>query len=378
MDPSTLKEIKVLIVEDDEDDWLIVKKIFSQIKKSPFIIEWAPTYQAAIDRIMQDEHDLYLLDYRLGEHSGTDILRLAHPEARRQPFILMTGVADNDLEWKSLKLAAADYLVKGSFDAILLSRTLFYALQRKFVEQQRIDQLIELNQAKEEFISIASHQLRTPATGVKQYLGMVIEGFAGDVPDAQRELLVKAYENNERQLRIISDLLKVAQVDSGKMRLRLQPIDINTIVEDVVCDQREAGQQRSQTIDLELAEHPAIADADEDTLRMVLENIIDNARKYSPEGKPVKVTVSDQGDEVIVRVTDQGVGIHDDDVPRLFQKFVRIDNPLSKKVGGTGLGLYWAKHIIDMHGGRISFKPSKPIGSTFIISLPKHQIETVN
>ena len=134
MDPNNLKNIRVLVVEDDEDDWLITKKIFSQIKNSPFQIEWAPTYDNALEQIDADTHDVYLLDYRLGAHTGTDLLAHAHPERRRQPFILMTGVADSDLEWKSLKLAAADYLVKGSFDAVLLSRTLYYALQRKYIE----------------------------------------------------------------------------------------------------------------------------------------------------------------------------------------------------------------------------------------------------
>lgn len=377
MDPDHLKDITVLVVEDDEDDWLITKKIFSTIKNSPFVIEWAPTYDVAIERIAADEHDVYLIDYRLGEHSGTDILRLVHPETRRQPFILMTGVADSDLEWKSLKLAAADYLVKGSFDAILLSRTLSYALQRKYVEQQRIDQLVELNQAKEEFISIASHQLRTPATGVKQYLGMVLEGFVGDVPAEQRTLLERAYENNERQLRIINDLLKVAQVDSGKLRLRQTNADIAALVESVADEQRQPALQRGQTLQVSQVATDPHVHADADSVRMVLENIIDNAGKYSTAGTAVAIEVSDTKSEVCVKVSDNGVGVDPVDVPRLFQKFTRIDNLLSKQVGGTGLGLYWAKRIIDMHGGRIDYCPNTPAGSTFSISLPKRHVKNV-
>lgn len=373
MDPNTQKDIRVLIVEDDEDDWLITRKIFSKIKNSPFIVEWARTYDEAIVKVEADEHDIYLIDYRLGEHTGTDILRLAHPENRRQPFILMTGVSDNDLEWKSLKLAAADYLVKGSFDAILLSRTLFYALQRKFIEQQRIDQLVELNQAKEDFISIASHQLRTPATGVKQYLGMVIEGFVGEIPEAQKPLLMQAYESNERQLRIINDLLKVAQVDSGKMRLRLRVADINDLVRNVVEDQRPVAKERGQQIDLKDAAEPTMLEFDEDSMRMVLENLIDNASKYSQEDTVITVSVKTDAQTVRISIGDQGVGVAADDVPHLFQKFMRIDNVLSKKVGGTGLGLYWAKNIIDMHGGSIEHNQNRPRGSIFTISMPKHQ-----
>jgi len=376
MDPNALKNIHVLIVEDDEDDWLITKKIFSKIKESPFVIEWARSYDEAVAHIDSDSHDVYLIDYRLGEHTGTDLLQYAHPETRRQPFILMTGVSDHDLEWRSLKLAAADYLVKGSFDAILLSRTLFYALQRKYIEQQRIDQLMELNRAKEDFISIASHQLRTPATGVKQFLGMVIEGFVGDVPEAQMPLLRQAYESNERQLRIINDLLKVAQVDSGKIRLRFNEMNINELVKEVVDEQLQRFRDRGQTLTIQPVSGAPVMYFDADTMRMVLENLIDNAGKYSKPGTTVSVEIIEDDMSMHISVKDQGVGIEPEDIPNLFQKFARFDNELSTEVGGTGLGLYWAKRIVDMHNGSIDYAPREGGGSAFTICLPKLQRKT--
>ena len=371
MDPTYHTDIRVLIVEDDEDDWLITKKIFAQIPDSPFKIELAKTYDQAIELIDKNIHDVYLIDYRLGEQTGTDILEHAHPERRSQPFILMTGVSDSDLEWRSLRLAAADYLVKGSFDAMMLSRTLNYALQRKHIEQQRIDQLVELNRAKEDFISIASHQLRTPATGVKQYLGMVVEGFVGDVPTAQMELLNQAYRSNERQLRIISDLLKVAQVDSGKMKLHPTPVTIDELIKEVIDEQMSTLTDRNQTIELTKHDKPLPQiRVDSDAMRMVLENLVDNASKYSPEGTQIQVEVSRQPETLTISVFDYGVGIENNDLPRLYEKFTRFENVLSTKVGGSGLGLYWAKRIVDMHGGRIDYHPNQPTGSVFSIVLP--------
>lgn len=376
MDPNHLQKIRVLVVEDDEDDWLITRKIFSQIKDSAFSVEWSSTYDDAINVIERNEHDVYLIDYRLGEHTGTDILEYMHPEERTQPFILMTGVLDSDLEWKSLRLAAADYLVKGSFDAMLLSRTIMYALQRKHIEQQRVEQLIELNRAKEDFISIASHQLRTPATGVKQYLGMVVEGFVGEVPAPQLELLQQAYRSNERQLRIISDLLKVAQVDSGKMKLHRSNVNIDTLIKEVIQELRGTVRDREQTV--ELKERPDTVQnisVDADVIRMVLENIIDNASKYSPQGSTITVEISCDDEMLKVAIGDTGVGIDETDLPRLFEKFTRFDNILSTKVGGSGLGLYWAKRIVDMHGGRIEYSQNEPNGSIFTIVLPNKQQE---
>ena len=378
MNPNHPKDIKVLVVEDDDDDWLITRKIFDGIEDSPFLIERSATYDDAIERIDAEEHDLYLIDYRLGEHTGNDILEHAHPEGRSQPFILMTGLSDSDLALKSLRLAAADYLVKGSFDAQLLFRTLLYALQRKYLEQQRIDQLTELNQAKEEFISIASHQLRTPATSVKQYLGMVLEGFVGEVPENQRPLLRQAYESNERQLRIIADLLKVAQVDSGKMKLRSRKTDINDLLRDIVNEERQIARRRDQVIKFNPLKAPLELELDADIFRMVFENLIDNAGKYSQEGSTIRVEISELGDEVCVGIIDQGVGIDPEELHRLYGRFVRIDNPLSTKVGGSGLGLYWAKRIIDLHGGRIEYRPNRPTGSKFLVCLPKHLHKKVN
>lgn len=112
-------------------------------------------------------------------------------------------------------------------------------------------------------------------------------------------------------------------------------------------------------------------DFDQDSIRMVFENIIDNASKYSPNGSTITVEVAEKGDMLSVSVFDQGVGIKEKDMPRLFEKFVRLDNPLSNKVGGSGLGLYWAKRIVDMHGGRIEYRSNQPKGSVFTVLLPK-------
>jgi two-component system, sensor histidine kinase and response regulator len=371
MDPNYLSTIRVLVVEDDEDDWILLEKIFAKVEDVDFSVEWAPTYDKAIERIEQGAHDAYLIDYRLGEHTGTEILERVHPERLGQPFILMTGVSDSDLEWRSLRLAAADYLVKGSFDAMMLSRTITYALQRKYIEQQRIDQLVELNQAKQDFISIASHQLRTPATGVKQYLGMVVEGFVGDVPPAQLSLLKQAYNSNERQLRIIGDLLKVAQVDSGKMKLHFTEVSIERLLEEVIDEQQGVTSERNQTVALNRPNPSApYVLCDRDAVRMVFENIIDNASKYSPEGSTIQIEVTQRDGTVSVSISDAGVGINEHDLPRLFEKFVRFENSLSTKVGGSGLGLYWAERIISMHGGRIDYRPNQPRGSVFSIVLP--------
>jgi PAS domain S-box-containing protein len=243
--------------------------------------------------------------------------------------------------------------------------------RRHKLENQRLQHYIDLNKTKDDFISLASHQLRTPATGVKQYLGMVLEGMAGDVGETQQAFLQKAYESNERQLTIVSDLLKVAQVDAGKVRIRPEVVDITTILTDVIKEQEDTYTMRKQDIQFKLPKFKAHAFVDPDKMRMVLENMIDNAGKYSDPGKAIRVSISEEKDSITVAIKDSGVGVAPEDIDKLFEKFNRIHNHLSDHVGGTGLGLYWAKKIVDLHGGIIKVTSVLGKGSTFSVCLPK-------
>ena len=371
MNDLNFKDIRVLLVDDDEDDYLIIKRIFSQIPNDPFILTWSNTFDEAKNLVKSKDYDIFLIDYRLGAHTGLELLEIAMPSKRSEPFLLLTGAGDAAIEHKSIQLAASDYLVKGTLDPNNLSRALYYALGRKQIESQRLEHFIELNQTKDEFISLASHQLRTPATGVKQYLGMVLQGMVGEVDPTQRAMLEKAYESNERQLTIVSDLLKVAQVDAGKVHLRKRAVDIVELVQDVAKEQAETYASRNQALVVDAKSTKICANADEAKVRMVFENLIDNASKYSEQGKTVRVTVEEEPEWVRVDITDNGVGFAPEDADKLFEKFSRVNNPLSTQVGGTGLGLYWAKNIITLHDGMIRVESAVGKGSTFSVYLPK-------
>lgn len=238
------------------------------------------------------------------------------------------------------------------------------------IEEQT--QLVEVNAAKDEFISLASHQLRTPATGVKQFIGMLLDEYFGKVTAEQRSILEYAYESNERQLEVINDLLKVAQVDAGKLVLSKQKTDVAAMLEDVMQEQRAQFAARKQRVLLDRPEEPVYASIDASRIRMVIENLIDNASKYTPDGKRIKVTVNhiSSKNEVVVKIKDEGVGIAEEDIPKLFQKFSRLENPLSIQVGGTGIGLYWAQKIIDLHEGSIKIHSKLNKGTTFTVRIP--------
>ncbi|MBC7546905.1 PAS domain S-box protein [Candidatus Saccharibacteria bacterium] len=238
------------------------------------------------------------------------------------------------------------------------------------VLQARSDELVALNLAKDEFINLASHQLRTPATGVKQYIGMILEGYAGEIPESLLPFLTTAYSSNERQLRIVDNLLKVARVDSGQVQLHKQEIDLVPLITDIINEQSSNFKTSNQEINFIATKPEVYAVIDANLFRMVIENLVDNAHKYTYHGKRVEVGVAKMPDGVRLTVRDEGIGIDPNDMDKLFKKFSRLDNELSIEVGGTGLGLYWSKRIIDLHGGTVAVQSKPGNGTTFTVMLP--------
>lgn len=228
-------------------------------------------------------------------------------------------------------------------------------------------ELKKVDDIKNNFIAIASHQLRTPATAVKQNLGLIVEGYATEDADKQR-FAQAAFENNEYQLAIIDDILNVARLQAGKLRLDRKPTDLAHVVEAAVEEQRlslKPGQQ------LRFRKPAAVtADVDPIKLKMCVGNLVSNAIKYTPEGGTITVTVSRSGDRAEITIKDTGVGISPTDQSKLFGRFSRIDNALSSQVNGTGLGLYLVKELVELHGGSIRVDSAVGKGSAFIIQLP--------
>lgn len=250
-------------------------------------------------------------------------------------------------------------------------------LRRRHEMEQRMEHLtmqrnalMKINKTKDEFIGMASHQLRTPATAVKQYIGLLMNGFAGELTPDQSRFLQVAYDSNERELAIINDLLKTAQIASDKYHLNKKPQDITTMVDECIADVRTALKQRSQTVAFSKPPATIKVPVDKTEMKLAIVNLLENASKYSHPGAEIKVSAGQKGSYAEISVIDEGVGISKDNLQRIFDKFTRVDNELSDTVTGTGLGLYWVKQIVEMHKGRIKLSSVLGKGSTFTIRLP--------
>ncbi len=232
----------------------------------------------------------------------------------------------------------------------------------------------ELDIAKDEFVSIASHQLRTPATGIRGILSMILKGDFGELTDSQRRFIEMAARSNDRQLHIIEDLLNVARADSGRMELNIQNVSLTELIKEVISEHEVAFTASRQTIEADLAPD-VYADIDAEKIEMVIDNIITNASKYTPVGGNIKVKLDRAEKSAYISIKDDGVGIPEDKLSIIFTKFMRVENNLSAPAGGTGLGLYLAQKIIRMHSGDITVTSVLSHGSDFRIQLPLKSIK---
>lgn len=235
-------------------------------------------------------------------------------------------------------------------------------------------QQAEVNNVKDELLSLASHQLRTPATSVKQYIGMLKEGFAGDLTAQQLDLLNRAYDSNERQLHIINELLYVAKLDANGLVLTPRRVDLNKLIRTQARDLGATAKKSDQRIRVYLPKKPVFIEADKHCIAMAVENLISNALKYSFEGTTTTVRLTSRKQHVEIAVTDHGVGIDPDDIPLLFQRFSRIPNRFSRQISGSGIGLYLSQQLVNLHGGSITVTSVKDKGTSFTILLPKKYI----
>ena len=228
---------------------------------------------------------------------------------------------------------------------------------------------------QKELIAITVHQLRTSLGSLKWLYAMLDDGDYGALTDTQKEVLQKANKQNERMLSTVNDLLVFIKNDSPTLRFSLMRVDMNRLSHDVLDEFMAESKKRNITLTTTLPEAIIEGDTDVEKMRIVLENILSNALKYSENGSSVEYVLSKDETRCSIVVTDHGIGVPTDAQAKLFQKFFRAQNAQDKAIG-SGLGLYTSKHILEQLGGSISFTDTVGGGSTFSVSIPLHKDNT--
>jgi signal transduction histidine kinase len=237
------------------------------------------------------------------------------------------------------------------------------------------EKLKQMDETKDEFISMASHQLRTPLTSVKGYVSMVIEGDAGELNPMQKKLLDQAFTSSQRMVYLIADLLNVSRLRTGKFVIDAIPSNLADVVKGEVDQLLETAASRDLELTYEKPDNFPELLLDETKIRQVIMNFIDNAIYYTPSGGHIRVELKDTGSTVEYTVTDDGLGVPKSEQHHLFTKFYRANNAKKARPDGTGLGLFMAKKVIVAQGGSLIFKSTEGKGSTFGFTFDKEKLK---
>jgi signal transduction histidine kinase len=251
------------------------------------------------------------------------------------------------------------------------------------IENARLfEQVRRANEAKSDFISFVSHELKQPMTSIKGYTDLLVKGAAGELTDAQRGFLETVLSNVERMNKLVSDLLDISRIESGRIRLELGILSVERVIEDALRTIRRQIEAKQQTLGVSIPSNLPPVKGDRDRFVQILTNLVSNAHKYTPEGGSIAIRArrwSDgrggvgEGEFVLCAVSDTGVGIAPADQERLFTKYFRADDPAVRGVAGTGLGLIITKSLVELHGGEIWVESELGKGSTFAFTVPVAQ-----
>jgi len=236
---------------------------------------------------------------------------------------------------------------------------------------QDITKLKEVDQMKSDFVSTVSHEFRTPLTSIGMSVGLLLEGITGEITEDQKELLDAIKEDNERLKSLVSDLLDLSRLESGKIQMDIDSYDINNIINHSVKPFYRQAEEKNTTINIDIKENTSKVKADFNKISWVLTNLIGNALRYTPEdgtGK-IEIKVKDTANKVLVSVSDNGKGIPEDYQKKVFEKFIQVKDVNGENTGGTGLGLAISKEIVNAHGGDIWVESKIGEGTIFYFTL---------
>lgn len=239
--------------------------------------------------------------------------------------------------------------------------------------QETNKKLKELDKLKDDFVSLASHELRTPMTAIKSYLWMALDGRGGALTEKQKYYLDRSYKSTDRLINLVNDMLNISRIESGRITLELQPVKLDDLTKEVI--EEIAPRSQELGITLSVVEHSVLPEVfiDPDKIKQVYINIIGNSLKFTPTGGKVIISMVQKDQMITVQIADTGVGIPPEDLPKLFQKFGMMLGSYSgsKSVQGTGLGLYISKAIVTLHHGQMwATSEGRGKGTQFAFTLP--------
>lgn len=387
---------RILIVEDDAADRAILRRLLREHEGEYELLE-ATSGAAGLELYQREHPDCVLLDFYLSDMTGADFISQLHGSRDRVgavPVALLTAKHDPGFAARVLASGAQDYILKGSLNSQGLAQVIEnviekHRLQRSLEEkkaslelrnwelemlrdelQTRLLDTMQAADAKNQFMSVMSHEMRTPLNAILGYVELMDMGIGGEVPEGQRSHLDRIRVGSRHLLDLINDVLDLARAEAGRLELELRSLDLFAVLQEVVGLLERQAEIRNIEVKLEpLPEGLPLVRADLQRLRQILTNLIGNAIKFTEHGSVTIRCFAASDDTVRIQVVDTGIGIPENKLHLIFDEFYQADGKLTRRHGGSGLGLSISRRLARLMGGDVFVQSKEGAGSTFTLML---------
>ena len=370
-------ELRVLIVEDSVQD---AELLLRELKKGGYAplherVETPSEMRAALER---QPWDAVISDFVMPQFNGVEALKLFQSMGIDIPFVIVSGQIGEDTAVQVMKAGANDYIMKDNLKRLVpavereirdaqIRRERQKAEEELRKKQEELHLARKMDKLKDEFLGLLSHEMRTPLTTMLGSLAVLRGDYESLTQEDSFQLIDDAYHEAESLCNIVDNLLQLSRIQAGRLNLFRERISISDIVDEVVARMGQSVTNHRLVTDI-VPGLPQVL-ADPVRVQIVLRNLLDNAIKYSPRGGDVAIFATQEAQELVIGVRDQGTGISPGDMERLFRPFERL-GVSSAEIKGTGLGLIVCLRLIEAHGGRIWVDSELGKGSTFYFTLP--------
>ncbi|HZQ70792.1 MAG TPA: hybrid sensor histidine kinase/response regulator [Terriglobales bacterium] len=366
----------VLLIEDNPGDADLVRLRLVE-GNSPVAVNCVNRLSDGLDSLKDGDPSVILLDLNLPDSQGAETFRKVLEKAPNVPVVILSGQDDEALAMKALHQGVQDYLVKGSISSKGLDRAMRYAVERqallRSLEMSRKQQL----EFKNQFLSHVSHELRTPLTCIHQFTSILLDGLAGEVNPDQRDHLKTILKSVNQLGAMVRDLLEASRAESGKIRIEPRCLTIAELIRQAVAMMQPIAREKEVGLEVGVDTRIPFVYGDPGRILEVLINLIENGIKFTPQGGAVTVQASlaqTDPDFVYISVVDTGCGIAPEARALIFERLYQDPNAVDNNRKGLGLGLFIAKELVTLHGGRIWVASEPGQGSTFSFTLPLYSL----
>jgi len=358
--------VNVLFVEDDEDDYILTLDLINDITFEKFNVTRAKNAQIALELLKGSHIDLCFLDYQLGAVNGIELLKQARSLGFNAPVIMLTGQESHSLDETALAAGADDYLVKSELTVARLSRAMRYALARRDIAHERVERLKAEadNKLKNQFLAHLSHELRTPLTAILGYTELLIHTQSHSHLDEELSIILR---NSQHLLELLNDVLDLSKIEANKLEVFLSNVHLSVMLTDIYTLMNHVAQRKGLTLTLQSDAVPEYIHTDPTRFKQIVMNLINNAIKFTDVGSvTIKISLCEHVLNCLkIDVIDTGIGIADENLSKIFQPFEQVADVVSKRVGGSGMGLAISYKLAKLLNGDIQATSQLGVGSNF-------------